>query len=133
MVPMRALYHAAMRFSVWATVMACGCAGARWDPAHPTPGGPPPPELGTPSPGETFETARPTFRWRLPRGVDEARLNIARGGLCDEAVETLTVRGEQTVPTRDLPSGAYRLCIRSVAGAHVGRHADAGFAVNLKV
>lgn len=123
-----------MRRTAWATAFLLGCAGARWDPAHPTPGGPPPPELLSPAPGETFNEARPIFRFRLPRGVDGARLTIAHSSLCGDVVMNLEARGGEVAPARDLPSGTYWICIRSSAGERTGRSAPSRrFAVNLKV
>src|SRR5437667_2389636 len=81
-----------MRGLVAATVLAAACA--------------PLPRLVEPEPGTTvFLTRRPTLRWALPRGTDQARVALCVDARCRRVIERGEAQGGSYTPTVDLPSG----------------------------
>lgn len=104
-----------------ALLLVAGCGPAiTWDPAHPAPGGPPPPPLRSPADNAISDGARPRFRWWLPRGEDRAMLELCSDRWCRETIVELEVRGDRHLPASDLRAGDLWWRVRGFSGATMG-------------
>ena len=54
----------------------------------------------------TVTSHRPTFRWALPAGLTDARLEVCADPACASVVEAVDVTGTSASPSVDLPAGA---------------------------
>lgn len=86
-------------FTLGATL---GCADTAATVSAPTPF-----RLRAPISNYRVPTSRPVLRWYTPRTDVEHTVTVCADRACQRIEETLTVRGNSTQPTRDLPLGVH--------------------------
>ena len=101
---------------------ACARPLPGWDAQHPTPQGPPPPELRAPDDKERLTTPRPHFSWRLPPGETAGVLELCRDPECKRVLVRHEARDGWT-PDVDLPSGPAFWRVFGKSGDLVGKEA----------
>ena len=106
------------RFTIGCALLFAACAGApvKLD----GPKGPPPPLLVEPEEDAVSTVARPTLRWRLPRGEDGAHVTLCAKLWCPVPLREVDVSGESWTPDVDLPSGTIFVRLRGGVGGRFG-------------